>query len=241
MTASRLNLGRGLVAAAIWALALCGSAQAQSSTSCTPDIKLQFLDEMNKIEEQYGADQDNKDGLPIASPSKLEAEQTVYKKYAACGLNQAPQATAFFNSLRQCAASPVPAQTGSTAYEEMSCCGYDPQKREFACPVRIKQNFGFGASPFPGSREFVLTCVANAQGVFVPVALDKVHLSNSANAAPWMFAVTADVVANFNTVMPLNQATTRARSILSWNAAPRDCNYRPIWGNTVEYRIRRDQ
>ncbi len=241
MKTLKLKLFSSLVVAVLALTALPRAAQAQTSTSCTPDIKLQFLDEMNKIEEQYGPDQENKDGLPVAPTGKLEAEKAVYAKFQNCGLNQAPQGQPFFNALRQCAAAPVPAQTGSTFYEEMSCCGYDPQKREFACPVRIKQNFGFGASPFPGSREYVLSCVTNAAGVFVPVALDKVHLSNSANAAPWMFAVTADVVANFNTVLPLNQATARARSILSWNAVPRDCNYRPIWGNTVEYRIRRDQ
>lgn len=241
MRSITLKLFGSILVAALALTALPRAAQAQTTTSCTPDIKLKFLQEMDELEKQYGADQDNKEGLPVPAPGKLEAEQIVYKKYQACGLNQAPQGPAFFNAVRQCAAAPVPAQTGSTFYEEMSCCGYDPQKREFACPVRIKQNFGFGGSPFPGSREYVLSCVTNAQGVFVPVALDQVHLSNSANAAPWMFAVTANVVANFNTVLPLNQATARARSILSWNAVPRDCNYRPIWGNTVEYRIRRDQ
>ena len=241
MAFSPVKLFGSFVVAILAMTALPQAAQAQTTTSCTPDIKLQFLAKMDEIEKQYGADQDIKDGLPIASPGKLAAEKAVYEQFQSCGLNQAPQGSAFFNALRQCAAAPVPAQTGSTFYEEMSCCGYDPQKREFACPVRIKQNFGFGGSPFPGSREHVLTCVTNAQGVFVPVALDNVHLSNSANAAPWMFAVTANVVTNFNTVLPLNQATARARSILSWKAVPRDCNYRPIWGNTVEYRIRRDQ
>lgn len=241
MALSPVKLFGSFVVAILAMTALPQAAQAQTTTSCTPDIKLQFLAKMDEIEKQYGPDQDVKDGLPIAPTGKLAAEKAVYEQFQSCGLNQAPQGPAFFNAVRQCAAAPVPAQTGSTFYEEMSCCGYDPQKREFACPVRIKQNFGFGGSPFPGSREHVLTCVTNAQGVFVPVALDKVHLSNSANAAPWMFAVTADVVTNFNTVLPLNQATARARSILSWNAVPRDCNYRPIWGNTVEYRIRRDQ
>lgn len=241
MRSISLKLFGSILVAALALTALPRAAQAQTTTSCTPDIKLQFLAKMDEIDKQFGADQDVKDGLPIAPTGKLAAEKAVYEQFQACGLNQAPQGPAFFNAVRQCAAAPVPAQTGSTFYEEMSCCGYDPQKREFACPVRIKQNFGFGVSPFPGSREHVLTCVTNAQGVFVPVALDNVHLSNSVNAAPWMFAVTADVVTNFNTVFPLNQATARARSILSWAAVPRDCNYRPIWGNTVEYRIRRDQ
>lgn len=241
MALSPVKLFGSLVVAILAMTALPHAAQAQT-TSCTPDIKLQFLAKMDEIDKQYGDDKVNdQTGLPEASNEKLAAEKAVYAQFQNCGLNQAPQGSAFFNSVRQCAAAAVPAQTGSTAYEELSCCGYDPQKREFACPVRIKRNFGFGASPFPGSREYVLSCVTNAAGVFVPVALDRVHLSNSADQPSWMFAVTAKATANLGTVLPLNQATARARSILSWNAVPRDCNYRPIWGNTLEYRIRRDQ
>ena len=63
--------------------------------------------------------------------------------------------------------------------KEMSCCGYDPQRRQFACPVKINQPFGFGTAPLPGSREYVLHCVADATGVFVPVGHDSVHLANA--------------------------------------------------------------
>jgi hypothetical protein len=68
---------------------------------------------------------------------------------------------------------------GSIFYEEMSCCGYDPQRRQFACPVKIKQTFGFGGAPLPGSREHVLHCVADANGNLVPVGHDSVHLANA--------------------------------------------------------------
>ena len=53
---------------------------------------------------------------------------------------------------------------GSLFFEEMSCCGYDPQRRQFACPVKINQPFGFGAAPLPGSREHVLHCVRMPPG-----------------------------------------------------------------------------
>jgi hypothetical protein len=33
----------------------------------------------------------------------------------------------------------------------------------------------------------------------------------------------------------------QARSILSWQLPPRDCNYKPIWGNALDYTIRLDQ
>jgi len=43
------------------------------------------------------------------------------------------------------------------------------------------------------------------------------------------------------TLYPMNGATRRARSILSWALRPTDCNYTPIWGNALNYRIRLDQ
>jgi hypothetical protein len=39
----------------------------------------------------------------------------------------------------------------------------------------------------------------------------------------------------------MNGATRRARSILSWALPPTNCNYQPIWGNALNYRIRLDQ
>jgi hypothetical protein len=65
--------------------------------------------------------------------------------------------------------------SGSLFFEEMSCCSYDPQRRQFACPVKM------------------------------------------------------------------DGATRRVRSILSWALTPTNCNYAPIWGNALNYRIRLDQ
>ena len=126
----------------------------------------------------------------------------------------------------------------------MSCCGYDPQRRQFACPIKIKQTFGFGGAPLPGSREHVLHCVADANGVLVPVGHDSVHLSNAiGNQVPtWQFAVIAAANQNLQTVYPMNGATRRARSILSWGFSPNNnCAFQPIWGNALNYRIRLDQ
>ncbi len=46
---------------------------------------------------------------------------------------------------------------------------------------------------------------------------------------------------NLQTVYPMNGQTRRARSILSWALTPTNCNYTPIWGNALNYRIRLDQ
>jgi len=146
----------------------------------------------------------------------------------------------FVAAARECGAAI--SNLGSVFFEEMPCAGYDPQRRQFAAPIKIKQSFGFGGAPLPGSREHVLHCVADAIGVLRPVGHDSVHLADSPNQAPtWQFAVIAAANDNLQTVYPMAGSTRRARSILSWALTPTDCNYTPIWGNALNYRIRLDQ
>ena len=58
---------------------------------------------------------------------------------------------------------------------------------------------------------------------------------------PWQFAVIASARDHLETVYPMDGSTRRAKSILSWALTPTDCNYTPIWGNALNYRIRLDQ
>ena len=105
---------------------------------------------------------------------------------------------------------------GSLFYEEMPCAGYDPQRRQFAAPVKIKQTVGFGPAPLPGSREYVLHCVADpASGVLLPVGFDSVHLADAiANQNPtWQFAVIVNANMNLQLIQPMSGATRAARSI----------------------------
>ena len=86
-------------------------------------------------------------------------------------------------------------------------------------------------------------CVENPNGVLVPVGVDSVHLANElyGNNPSWQFAVIANANNNLGTVYPMDGDTVRARSILSWGLQPTSCNYQPIWGNALNYRIRLDQ
>ena len=103
--------------------------------------------------------------------------------------------------------------------------------------------FGFGTAPLPGSREYVLHCVADANGTLVPVAEDSVHLANEMHGAnpTWQFAVIANANDNLHAVYPMDGTTRWARSIMSWGLQPTSCDYQPIWGNALNYRIRLDQ
>ena len=216
------------------ALLLCGTAwaaQAQDKTACGPEI-------LSDIAKQLAPN------FKKSEDEQLKLQAQLYDQYSFCGTEDAknlPATDPFYTAARQCGASV--SYNGSLYYEEMPCCGYDPQKRSFACPVKIKQTFGFGLAPTPGSREYVLHCVADSAGIYQPVGQDSVHLADApAGSAPtWQFAVVAGAVDNLQTVQPMNAATRSAKSILSWNFKPTSCDYKPIWGNVLQYRIRLNQ
>jgi hypothetical protein len=213
-----------LAVAGVAAVSIPTSAMAQSAI-CGPEIKQQVADALSKATDDA---------------SKFALEKELYEKYQFCIADSQSAPSTFFVAARECGAAV--SNLGSLFFEEMSCSGYDPQRRQFASPIKIKQPFGFGGAPLPGSREYVLHCVADAAGVLQPVGRDSVHLADSPNGAPtWQFATIVSATENLYTVYPMDGSTRRARSILSWNLRPTDCNYTPIWGNALNYRIRLDQ
>ena len=76
------------------------------------------------------------EGYPEDKKLALEAElYDTYQKECAQDAKLVP--ASFYQAARQCGASV--SNLGSLFFEEMSCCGYDPQRRQFACPVKISQ------------------------------------------------------------------------------------------------------
>jgi hypothetical protein len=210
-------------------VAMPAPAFAQSTTVCGPTVKEEVAKAVAAVENASDAE-------------KARAYAEIYSKYQPCAAGDAPLVPASFHAAaRECGATV--SNLGSLYFEEMSCCGYDPQRRQFACPLKIKQVNGYGGAPLPGSREHVLNCVADAAGILQPVGRDSVHLANAlpGNVPTWQFAVIAAANENLQTVQPMSNQTRRARSILSWALPPTNCNYVPIWGNALNYRIRLDQ
>ena len=216
-----------LAACCLFVVSFPAVALAQDKPVCGPEVKKEIVEALANA----------------ALEDKQALEDELYKKYQYCAQDAeyTPAPQPIFEAARECSARV--SILGSTFYEDMSCCGYDPQKRQFACPVRIKQPFGFGPAPFPGSREHVLTCVLQPGVGFVPVARDSVHLADEiwGHRPTWQFAVIAQARQNLQTVLPLNGQTRYARSILSWQLVPTHCDYKPIWGNAIDYFIRLDQ
>lgn len=213
------------VACCLMAVSFRSVALAQGKTVCGPEVKQQVVNALAGVE---GAE-------------KLALEAELYEKYKGCAQDAAFVPESFFEAARECSARV--SILGSLFYEDMACCGYDPQRRQFACPVRIKQTFGFGAPPLPGSREHVLHCVKVPGGGFVPVGRDSVHLADEiwGHKPTWQFAVIAAANENLHAVQPMDGQTRYARSILSWEFTPTHCDFKPIWGNALDYYIRLDQ
>ncbi|HYR89207.1 MAG TPA: hypothetical protein VE422_34340 [Terriglobia bacterium] len=225
----RSRAARILLVAGIAALvSLPSAALAQTPTICGPEVKAEVAKVLASVED-----------APDAQKAAVQAD--LYAKYQVCAQDSAQVSSTFILAARECGA--VVSNLGSTFYEEMSCAGYDPQRRQFAAPIKIKQTFGFGPAQLPGSREYVLHCVVNAFGVLVPVGLDSVHLADAIGNQPptWQFAVITSANQNLQTIQPMNGATRQARSILSWGFPPNGCGFMPIWGNALNYRIRLDQ
>lgn len=143
----------------------------------------------------------------------------------------------------------------SVAYEEIKACGFYPQETRIECVIDVKLQFGYGGpiGSF-GSFEYVQMCVDwNRDGVFSPLesvgqGIVHVHDDPMYNP-PWQYAVYRDInpPGGFRTSnggnttdTTTNGPTLRARAVLSWAIAPTDCNFIPIWGNTVNFNIRFD-
>jgi hypothetical protein len=221
--------GRLLAVGSFLAVSIPTSVLAQTASVCGPEVKVEVAKALSAV-----------DGADLASKASVEKE--LYAKYQYCAQDGLQAPASFLAAARECGA--IVSNLGSIFYEEMSCSGYDPQRRQFASPIKIKQTFGFGGTPLPGSREYVLHCVADPFGNLRPVGHDSVHLSDALpNQIPtWQFAVIANANINLALVQPMSGLTRRAKSILSWGFPPNgDCNFTPIWGNALNYRIRLDQ
>jgi len=168
---------------------------------------------------------------PVALSAKLNG--CVAKE-----INTASPALAVVNGIGQSIKD-----TGSTFYEALTSCGYQPQRKELTCPIEIRQPFGFGGGPAlqpAGSYEYVMFCVDSGAGL-TPVNTNGVHIHDEAlGAVPnWYFS--AVVPANQQLFsQPLRGQTLRARAILSWGLPPANCGFAPIWGNQADFRIRLD-
>lgn len=149
----------------------------------------------------------------------------------------------------------------SRHWEEFTSCGFYPQESRLACGLDIKQQGGYGGPVGAfGSFEYVQFCVDwNNNGVFdtsgtwgsiESVGAATLHMHDDySGSPPWQYAVYRDItppggprtdMGGATSTTTTNAPSFRARAILSWAFAPKDCNYVPIWGDVVDFQIRLD-
>jgi hypothetical protein len=154
----------------------------------------------------------------------------------------------------------------NTKYEELTGCGYHPQRRELVCVVKVKQKNGYnGKAPqfggtwnYPGSLEWVRFCVfdwnppsaASSTNPFTPtwqwraVGLSAVRLHDETQGAsgPWNYGVVIQADQKLHQLL-LEGHTFWARAALSWNYPSPNVSWCPsgYWGNAHMFKIKLDQ
>src|SRR4030095_9101828 len=117
---ARRHATRLVVAASvIFVLMLPSPARAQTASVCGPEVKAEVA---KALAEVSGA----------ADDAKLALEAELYTQYQSCSRDAQTVPSTSIAAARECGASV--SNLGSTFYEEMSCAGYDPQRRQFAAP-----------------------------------------------------------------------------------------------------------
>jgi hypothetical protein len=155
--------------------------------------------------------------------------------------------------------APAPA-SGSIFFEELKNCGFYPQETRLECVIEIKQQGGYGgalaaAGPITGTMEHVYFCVdwlgpAGVYTQYESVGQGSVNMYDG--PAPANYAVYRDfnVFGGVRTrpapgipgaVMTATTAPVfTVKAILSWYYAPTGCNYVPVWGNILYFKVRMD-
>jgi hypothetical protein len=132
--------------------------------------------------------------------------------------------------------------TGSTFWEAIKSCGYNPQREEANCAFEVRQRFGYGGPVgAPGSHEYFLFCADLGAGL-VPIHTNGVHLNDeSFGVQPrWSFSATIQSDPRLLSLRNNGQTMRHGRVILAWLFPPANCNAAPIWGNQSDFRFRLD-
>jgi hypothetical protein len=151
----------------------------------------------------------------------------------------------YFGNFPQSGFEPVLVLEANTAYEQLTCVGYSPERDELEATVQIKLPGGYGGDLCsPGSNEYVRFYVDYGAGwQDAGLASFNAHdIPDSTDCAqkrtkPLTYVVTFphDPKRAFcrKPVLP------NVRAILSWNAIPPAGNpgWTPVWGNTVDRHV----
>jgi hypothetical protein len=169
---------------------------------------------------------------------QLPKERGQFKKLLAVNPN-------YFGNLSDSVFEPVVEMVGNSAYEELTCVGFNPDLRLLEGTIHIKLPSGYGGDLCSaGSREYVRFFLDYGSGWSdVGLAGVSVHdLTDSKDChgqpdKPLTYVVSLPIEPDAKTcVFPV---LPKVRAILSWEVIPAagDPDWHPIWGSVLESHI----
>jgi hypothetical protein len=170
---------------------------------------------------------------PSAKLPKGHAERHQFPKLIATNPN-------YFGNFPGTQFQPVFPLANDTTYEQLTCVGYNPDRKILEAVVQIKQPTGYlGDECTSGSYEYVRFFVDTGSGLAnVGLAAINVHdIPNGTDCAdagekPLTYSVSVDYDPS-NAEDCDDPALAKVRAILSWQTIPpaTNPNYSPTWGD----------
>jgi hypothetical protein len=170
-------------------------------------------------------------------PQRIPKERTQFRRLLAGNAN-------YFGNMPEAGLAAVQPLAGNTAYEEVTCVGYNPPLRLLEATVQVKQAGGYGGPLcLAGTPEYVRFFLDYGSGwVDVGLASFNAHdLPNARDCAgdpnkPLSYVVSLEL--DPETDICRRPVLPAVRAILSWNLVPPpNPNWVPVWGNVLDDHI----
>ncbi|HMD99617.1 MAG TPA: hypothetical protein VKM93_20090 [Terriglobia bacterium] len=128
--------------------------------------------------------------------------------------------------------------SGDTAFEQLTCAGYNPQTRALEGVIHVKQSSGYsGGLCTPGSTEYV-SFFAFFGGVWNALGTAQVQVHDLKAASP-LHPISYAVfrLSNLTSAPCQGLEGVPLRAILSWATPPTGPNFIPVWGNVLNTHV----
>ncbi len=145
----------------------------------------------------------------------------------------------YFGNVKVSPFKSVKSMTGNTAYEEMTCIGFNPQFDRLEAVILIKKDAGYGGNVCSkGTPEYVRFYADwNNDGNWTDLGLVYFHAYDIPGDKPLEYSVRLNIDPKKKWCIQEN--LPRIRGILSWNNLPPadSPDFPPVWGNVLNVRI----
>lgn len=171
-------------------------------------------------------------GIEISTKPVIEMERAQFRSLILKNPN-------YFGNVKVSPFKSVTSMMNNTAYEEMTCIGFNPQFDRLEAVILIKKEAGYGGGVCSnGTPEYVRFYADwNNDGNWTDLGMTYFNAYDIPGDKPLEYSVSLDIDPKKKWCAIQN--LPKVRGILSWNNPPpaNDPNFTPIWGNLLNVRI----